>query len=111
MRKRVFEEVNGLNETDLPICFNDVDLCMRLGERGYRIVWTPYAELYHHESATLSTDRSEQAKRQRIAEYQYFLRRWRHKLFHDPFYNPNLALKQFDFTLAFPPRVKKPWQD
>jgi GT2 family glycosyltransferase len=56
MRKAVFEEVGGLNENDLQIAFNDIDLCLRIREAGYRIVWTPHAQLYHHESASRGPD-------------------------------------------------------
>ena len=51
MRKALFEDVGGLDEA-FPIAFNDTDLCLKLRQRGYRIVWTPHAELYHFESAT-----------------------------------------------------------
>jgi len=52
VRKAVFEEVGGLNEADLAVAFNDVDLCIKVREAGYRNLWTPYAELYHHESVS-----------------------------------------------------------
>lgn len=52
VRKSVFQEVEGLNEIDLKIAFNDVDLCLKIGKAGYQNIWTPNADLYHHESAT-----------------------------------------------------------
>jgi hypothetical protein len=48
----VFFEVGGLDEVNLPVSFNEVDLCLRVGHRGYRVVWTPFAELFHLESAS-----------------------------------------------------------
>ncbi len=48
--KNKFWEVGGLDEVNLPIAFNDIDLCLKLQKVGYRNIWTPYAELYHHES-------------------------------------------------------------
>ena len=52
VRREVFETVGGFNETDLPVSFNDVDLCLRIRAKGYRNLWTPFAELYHHESVS-----------------------------------------------------------
>jgi O-antigen biosynthesis protein len=47
LRRVVYLEVGGFDEVNLPVAFNDVDLCLRIGERGYAVVWTPHAELYH----------------------------------------------------------------
>lgn len=109
MRKAVFYEVGGMNESDLPIAFNDIDFCIRIMQLGYRIVWTPYAELYHLEAATRGPDDSPPRRVQFEQEARYIRQRWHHQLFHDPFYNPNLTLCNQDFDLAFPPRVAKPW--
>src|SRR5690606_22792957 len=49
IKKSIYDEVGGLNETDLQVAYNDVDLCLRVREKGYRNIWTPYADLYHHE--------------------------------------------------------------
>lgn len=51
VKRSVFDEVGGLEE-ELQVAFNDVDFCLKVGRRGYRVVFTPYAELYHHESKT-----------------------------------------------------------
>ena len=110
MRKTVFEEVGGLNEKDLSIAFNDIDLCLRVREAGYRIVWTPHAELYHHESASRGPDTDPDKVDRFMAEERYMKRRWKHILQTDPYYNPNLTLNGADFGLAFPPRVQKPWR-
>jgi GT2 family glycosyltransferase len=92
IRREVWEEVGGLNEVDLAVAFNDVDFCLRIREAGYQIVYTPFAELYHHESVSrgmrLSGD-----------EIAYMQRKWDKKLFHDPFYNPNLTMRREDFSL------------
>ena len=56
LRREVFDAVGGFDETNLAVTFNDVDLCLRIGERGWRVVWTPFAELYHLESATRGPD-------------------------------------------------------
>lgn len=107
VRRSLFEEVGGLNEIDLKIAYNDVDFCLRLREAGYRNVWTPHAELFHHESATRGSDFSP-SKRQRFDQEQDYMRsKWRALIADDPAYNPNLTVYAEDFGLAWPPRV--PW--
>ncbi|WP_374353140.1 glycosyltransferase [Chitinimonas sp.] len=104
VRREVFWQVGGFNEVDLAVAFNDTDLCLRVGEAGYRNLWTPYAELYHHESATRGLEDSP-AKLARFAgEMAHMQRRYGDFLLHDPAYNPNLALERQDYTLAYPPR-------
>ncbi|MGZ8172764.1 MAG: glycosyltransferase family 2 protein [Methylobacter sp.] len=106
IRKAIYEQVGGLNETDLAVAFNDVDFCLRVREAGYRNVWTPYAELYHHESASRGRERT-RAKQARFArEIAYMKSCWGHILFNDPAYSPNLTLIREDFSLAWPPRVE-----
>ena len=109
VRRALFEEVGGLEETHVAVAFNDVDLCLRLGEKGLRNVWTPWAELYHHESASRGTDKGPVKGTRFSREMAYMGRTWRAALEHDPAYNPNLALDREDFSLAFPPRAVKPW--
>ena len=109
MRKAVYEEVDGLDETNLAVSFNDVDLCLRIRQKRYLVVWTPHAELYHMESASRGRDtHPEQAERARN-EVRYMKARWGESLLRDPYYNPNLSLDNVNFTLAFPPRAQKPW--
>jgi len=91
MRRSVFETVGGFDEK-LAVAFNDVDLCLRVREAGLRIVWTPYAELYHHESATRGYDLDP-------TELDYMRTRWGAALLRDPYYNPNLTLDAEDFGL------------
>jgi len=102
VRREVFEGVGGFDEKNLTITFNDVDLCIRIHQKGYRNLYTPYAELYHHESKTrgLSAIQSEE---------DYFAERWATELKNDSAYNPNLSLVSEDFSLSFPPRIRFPW--
>jgi GT2 family glycosyltransferase len=84
IRKALYLEVGGLDEENLPTSFNDVDLCLRLREAGYRILYTPLARLYHQESASrdfLHEDR----------HVQIMQERWGEALRRDPFWNPNLT--------------------
>ncbi|WP_416137635.1 glycosyltransferase family 2 protein [Halomonas sp. HK25] len=99
VRKAVFEEVGGLNEEHLAVAFNDVDLCLKVCEAGYRNLWTPYAELYHHESVSRGADDNARKRARAAGEVEYMRRTWGEKLDNDPAYNPNLTLVHEDFSL------------
>lgn len=111
LRRAVYDEIGGMDEVNLPVSYNDVDLCLRLRERGYRIVWTPWAELEHFESATRGADSERRNAKRAQAEAEYMQRRWGPVLHSDPFYSPNLTIAAEDGGLAFPPRVTVPWAD
>jgi GT2 family glycosyltransferase len=104
VRKELYLAVGGLNEVDLEIAYNDVDFCLRLREAGFRNVFTPFAELFHHESATRGQDVSERSERER----DYMRNRWGDIIAADPAYSPNLTLVVEDFSFASPPRLAKP---
>ena len=104
VRREVFEEAGGFDEINLGISFNDVDFCLRLRAAGLQNVWTPYANLIHHESASRGHHgRGRQA--QFVREAAYMQRKWGFELLHDPLYNPNLSLNLPGFELAVPPRL------
>lgn len=105
IKKSIFEQVGGLDEVNLKIAFNDVDFCLRVQEAGYINVWTPFAELYHHESATRGLEDTPEKKERFSNEVLYMQARWP-KNREDYTYNPNLTLDHEDFSLAWPPRVK-----
>jgi GT2 family glycosyltransferase len=111
VRKDVYLEIKGFDETKLAIAFNDVDFCLRLRRAGYRIVWTPHAEFFHHESASRGIENTSDKQRRFLSEEKYMREEWHDLLRADPFYNPNLSLDTELFTLAFPPRVAKPWEN
>ena len=92
-RRDVFEEIGGFDEERLPVAFNDVDLCLKMRRAGYLIVYTPFATLYHHESA--SRRRSVEA-----LETGVMRERWPEYLERDPYYNPNLSRERADFSLG-----------
>jgi GT2 family glycosyltransferase len=104
IKKSIYEEVGGLDEHNLSIAFNDVDFCLRVREAGYRNIWTPYAELYHHESATRGLENTLEKQQRFQKEVLYMLKRWNGLLDKDPAYNVNLTLDYEDFSLAWPPR-------
>mgnify|MGYP001180885996 CR=1 FL=1 len=105
VKKSVFQEVGGLNAKDLKIAFNDVDLCLKIMQAGYQNIWTPNADLYHHESATRGFEDTPEKIKRFISEVEYMQNKWRAIIKHDPYYNPNLTITSEDFSVAFPPRV------
>lgn len=105
VRKSLYEQVGGLSEVDLQVACNDVDFCLKLREAGYRNIWTPYAELYHHESSTRGFDDTPEKQARAEKEVAYMWAHWGHILKNDPAYNPNLSLDTEDVTLAWPPRL------
>ena len=105
VRTKVFQQVHGFNEQDLAVAFNDVDLCLRIRDAGYRNLWTPFAELYHHESATRGHEDTPEKQARFAHEVGYMVSTYGDALLNDPAYNPNLALRIKDFALSYPPRV------
>jgi GT2 family glycosyltransferase len=107
VRKELYQAVGGMDE-NLAIAFNDVDFCMKLRAAGYRNVYTPYAELFHHESVSRGAEDTAQKQARFKKEIAYMRAKWGTALRSDPFYNPNLTLEAEDFSLAWPPRVAFP---
>ena len=99
LRRELFMRVGGFDADRLPVSFNDVDFCLRVHAAGYRNLWTPYAELYHQESASRGADDSPQKQARFAAELAWMQRRWGRRLRLDPAYNPNLTLQYEDFSL------------
>ena len=106
VRRAIFDEVCGLEES-LAVAFNDVDFCMRVREAGYRNVWTPYAEMIHHESVSRGYEDTPEKQARLAKEVQFMKQRWSDKLVRDPSYSPNLTLDTENISYAFPPRVVK----
>ncbi len=104
VRKAVFCEVAGLDE-QLAVAYNDVDFCLRVRERGYRNIWTPFAEVVHHESASRGIGLTPEAVARFAGEISFMKERWGEALLSDPAYNPNLTLAFENFQIAWPPRV------
>ena len=103
IKKSVYEAVGGLDE-NLPVAFNDVDFCMRVRDAGYRNVWTPFAELYHHESATRGNDQQPDNASRMYKEVSLMVEKHGDALYCDPFYNPNFDLNR-PYQLAVTPRI------
>jgi GT2 family glycosyltransferase len=76
IRKELFQRVGGFDAKHLAVAFNDVDLCLKVNALGYRCVWTPYAELYHHESKTRKLTPSAEATKREMYEHAVMKERW-----------------------------------
>ncbi len=99
VKKSAFDEVGGLEES-FAISLNDVDLCLKLREKGYLNVWTPFALLYHHESISRGLDDSGEKAERYNRESEQFRSKWKDVLeAGDPYYNPNFTLDRSDFSL------------
>jgi GT2 family glycosyltransferase len=99
IRRNVFDEVGGFDE-NLGIAFNDVDLCLKIREKGYLIVYTPYSELYHYESLSRGYEDTPEKEARFEKESRYIRGKWGLIIDKgDPYYNPNLILEREDFTI------------
>lgn len=101
VKKKLYEEISGLDEQNLKIAFNDVDFCLRLQERGYMNIFTPYCEAYHYESLSRGAEDTPEKKARMRLEGSYLKKR--HDNFFrkgDGFYNINLSLNEENFSLV-----------
>ena len=103
VRKSTYESLGGLDEVNLKVAFNDVDFCIRVRDAGFRNIWTPYAELYHHESATRGQEDNPEKLARFNSEISFMMKHRINKP--DPAYSPNLTTSHEDFSLAWPPRM------
>ncbi|MDL2219995.1 glycosyltransferase family 2 protein [Ruminococcaceae bacterium OttesenSCG-928-O06] len=104
VRRRAFDDVGGFDE-GFAVAYNDVDFCLRLREKGWWVLFTPYAELYHYESKSRGSDEEGPAKARFEAEQQLLLGRYGDALRHDAFYSPWLTSDREDFTESDAPPV------
>lgn len=100
LRREVFEAVGGLDAEGLAVAFNDVDLCLKVRATGLRNLWTPFAELYHHESVSRGADSTPEKRARFLGEVDVMLRRWGHVLPHDEAYSPHLTRLREDYSIA-----------
>lgn len=112
IRKSVWEEVKGLDEQAFRVSYNDVDLCLKVRERGYKILWTPFVVLVHHGSVSQQQEAAEPAKarkaQQRFGkEQEAMLRKWLPQLARDPAYNRHLSLTHRDYRVE--PEIVVNW--
>jgi len=100
VRTTVFNDVNGFNETDLSVSFNDVDFCLKVQTKGFRNLWTPYAEMIHHESISRGPENTPEKRAREANEIAYMRKEWHLETQVDPAYNPWLTHNKEDFSFA-----------
>ncbi len=99
LKKYLFNKLGGLDD-HFAVSLNDVDLCLRLREKGYLNVFTPFAELYHFESASRGSDAEGEKAERYNKESEIFRKRWAKVLEQgDPYYNPNFSLDRSDYSI------------
>ncbi len=90
--RTLFDRLEGLNEVDFKVAYNDIDYCLRVESLGYEVIWTPEALLYHHESVSRGDDMSETHIERYMKELGVFQRRWKSKGFVDKYYSKHLRI-------------------
>ena len=99
VKASVYHAVGGMSP-ELKVAFNDIDFCMKVREAGYRIVYNPYAQMYHYESKSRGYEDTPEKQARFAREIEFFQNRWGEFLAKgDPFYSPNLTLDKNDFSL------------
>ena len=97
-----YDQVNGLDEDNLAVAYNDVDFCLKLLQHDYYNVFTPYLEATHHESISRGYEDTDEKMQRLLTEQAHFLEQWKELIERgDPYYNPNLSLKNEYFSLNF----------
>jgi hypothetical protein len=106
VRREVFAAIGGLDET-YPSGFNDKDLCLRVREAGWGVVYAGSIAVVHHETQTYVGHYAGERAAHRLAETAQFCQRWANMVAVDPFHNPNLSLiTGAEWDPAFPPRTQ-----
>jgi GT2 family glycosyltransferase len=108
VRKSIYESVGGLDEEHFEVAFNDVDFCLKVKEAGYRNLWTPWAEMYHHESISRGIDNTPEKRARFDREAMSLKTRWSTDEGKDPYYSPFLTHTREDFSLGLNERTKAP---
>ncbi|MCW6511419.1 glycosyltransferase family 2 protein [Lichenifustis flavocetrariae] len=110
VRRNLYEQVGGLEADHLGVAFNDIDLCLKVRAAGYKVIWTPFAELYHLESASRGSDLAGEKMDRFHGECRFMRDKWGDLLQRDPFYNPAFDNYDNDYRLSFQPQRQKPWK-
>ena len=94
-RAAVFREAGGFDEAAFPVAFNDIDLCLKIGALGYRILYTPHAQLRHHEAFSKTAEDLPPS----AIELARLREKWKDVIARDPYYNPNLTTTREDYGI------------
>jgi glycosyltransferase involved in cell wall biosynthesis len=100
VRKEIYDAVGGLDEENLIVAFNDVDFCLKVRQMGYRNVWTPFAELYHHESVSRGREDTPYKHERFTKEIRFMVQKWGRQLENDPYHSPHLTKTRGDFSIG-----------
>ena len=99
IKSDIFKEINGLDE-NLKVAFNDIDLCMKVRNKGYLIVYTPYARLMHYESKSRGMEDTKEKIQRFEKEMDLFKSKWSQILNDgDPYFNVNFRLDKSNFYI------------
>jgi GT2 family glycosyltransferase len=98
-KRQAWSEAGGLDEDLFPVAFNDIDLCLKIRARKWRVVFDPTAQLIHHESLSRGVDETERELARSAREVANFRKKWRDELLIDPFFNPNLDYASMYFEV------------
>ncbi len=110
IEKSVWDDLDGLDEQNLTVAYNDVDLCLKAREKGFRIIFTPFAKLMHHESVSRGSDDDPSINERLSQEINVMMGRWGDLLEYDPAYSPNLSRDGNSFGLSERPRIIPMWE-
>ena len=100
VKRNIYNEVKGLNQNELKIAFNDIDFCLRIQNKGYLNLFTPYCEAYHYESISRGEEDSPEKIKRFNFEVEFMQKKYKKLLAQgDIFYNSNLTLDREDFSL------------
>ncbi len=94
-KSEVFRQAGGFDESDFAVAFNDVDLCLKIGALGWRVLYTPHALLYHHEAFSKSS-KDLRPHPEEVTRMRY---KWERLIAADPYYSPNLTRNDEDYSL------------
>lgn len=110
VKRSVWQELGGLDEENLAVNYNDVDFCLRVRKAGYRVIWTPFATLIHHESVSRAEKLTKlEGRREVIRERNFVRQRHLDLIENDPAHNPNLSIQNLSLgKFSWPPRWD-PW--
>lgn len=111
VRRALFQSVGGFDAGNFPDGLFEIDFCLRLLDKNYRHLVTPYAELISTKNSLMENFVFDLRRGKSSASAPVFKQKWSKLFERDPLYNQNLTLKREDFSLSFPPRMRKPWKN
>ena len=100
VRRSAFDEVGGFDAINLPIAFNDIDLCLKIKASGYRIIYHSGVKLYHYESISRGAEDTWEKRERAKGEIDFFRKKWANLMqAGDPYYHPGLSIIRADFEV------------